>query len=377
MVTNFEINSHAKRILIMEKINSFTTKEEVINYVKEFDVVAYKNTRNHLSGIVSRLSPFITRGVISLPEIRDIILERYSYKQAEKFIQELAWREYWQEVWFAKGDDIFTDLRFSRDDWEHDKLVEAIVLANTGIKSIDIQIEEMYQSGYMHNHARMWTAMLACNVAKAHWYNMSRWMYYHLFDGDLASNMLSWQWVAGTNAGKRYVAHQKLINACSDTSQIRTYLTMSREEVGIGETPSQLKLTMNFDYITNYPNSDEINWNSKVVFLYSPWTLDPEWCNDEEGERVLIFEPCLFDRFPVSEKVIEFIVTVAKTQVPDIKLHIGNIRDVHFGESTTVKSKLYPSTKHWPGHRDIPEKLFPNVAGYYPSFFKYWKECTK
>ena len=360
-------------IILTEK----STKNDIVNFVKEFDVVAYQKTRNHLSGNVSRLSPFITRGVISLPEIRDIVLERYSHKQAEKFIQELVWREYWQEVWFVKGDDIFTDLRFSRDDWEHDKLVEAIVLANTGIKSIDIQIEEMYQSGYMHNHARMWTAMLACNVAKAHWFSMSRWMYFYLIDGDLASNMLSWQWIAGTNAGKRYVAHQKLINACSDTSQVRTYLTMPREEVGTGDVPEKLKLAIHFDYTTNYPNSDEIDWNSETIFLYSPWTLDPDWYNDGVGERVLILEPCLFDRFPVSEKVMEFILTVAKTQVSDIKLYVGNISDVNFGEGTIVKSKLYPATKHWPGDKEKPEKLFPNICGYYPSFFKYWKECTK
>ena len=33
-------------------------------------------------------------------------------------------------------------------------------------------------------------------------------MYYHLLDGDWASNALSWQWVAGSNASKKYYANQ-------------------------------------------------------------------------------------------------------------------------------------------------------------------------
>ena len=182
-----------------------TSKKELLEFIAQFDVVAYARTRNHLSGQVSQLSPFITRGVITLAEIAHIVLTRYSQTQAEKFIQELAWRDYWQQVWFAKGDAIFNDLRFPRDDWSHDDLVEAITNGTTGITVIDEAIHDLFDTGYMHNHARMWTAMLACNVAKVNWYNMSRWLYYHLNDGDLASNMLSWQWVAGTNASKQYV----------------------------------------------------------------------------------------------------------------------------------------------------------------------------
>ena len=52
----------------------------------------------------------------------------------------------------------------------------------------------------MHNHLRMYTASITSVIAKAHWLNPSKWMYYHLLDGDLASNSCSWQWVAGSGA---------------------------------------------------------------------------------------------------------------------------------------------------------------------------------
>ena len=49
----------------------------------------------------------------------------------------------------------------------------------------------------MHNHARMWLASVACHLAGADWRAGAAWFQHHLLDGDLASNALSWQWVAG------------------------------------------------------------------------------------------------------------------------------------------------------------------------------------
>jgi deoxyribodipyrimidine photo-lyase len=354
-----------------------TTKQELLDYVATFDVADYAKTRNHLTGTVSKLSPFITRGVITLPEIRQVVLSRHSATTAEKFIQELAWREYWQQVWFAKGDDIFTDLRFPRDDWAHEDLVTAIVEAQTDISVLDEAIKALFATGYMHNHARMWVAMLACNVGKANWYNMSRWLYYHLRDGDLASNMLSWQWVAGTNASKRYVANQAVINSCSDHKELRTYLTMPREEVGEGEVPGVLRDSLRFTYMMQYPESDDYDKTAATVFLYSPWTLSPDWRADEIGERILLIEPLWFDEFPVSQSVLEFILGVARTQIPGIKVIVGNATDLKLTLQTQIYSQAYPAHENWPGTVDAVPRLFPQATGYYPSFFKFWEACQR
>lgn len=354
-----------------------TTKQELLDYIATFDVAAYAKTRNHLSGTVSKLSPFITRGVITLPEIRQAVLSRHSASGAEKFIEELAWREYWQQVWFAKADDIFSDLRFPRDDWAHNDLVKAVVEAKTDITVIDEAVQALLATGYMHNHARMWVAMLACNVAKAHWYTMSRWLYYHLRDGDLASNMLSWQWVAGTNASKRYVANQAVINSCSDHKDLRTYLTMPREEVGEGEVPRVLRDSLPFSYQMEYPPSDDYDKTAAAVFLYSPWTLNPDWRRGEVCERILLIEPRWFDQFPVSPSVLDFILTVARTQVPGIKVVVGNALDLKLAPETQVYCQAYPAHEDWLGTPDAAPRLFPHVTGYYPSFFKFWEACQR
>jgi deoxyribodipyrimidine photo-lyase len=354
-----------------------STKDDIISFIKTFDVVHYARTRNHLGGGVSCLSPFITRGVITLPEIRAIVLGSFTTVEAEKFIQELAWREYWQEVWFARGNDIFSDLRFTRHDWKHSDIILSIMEASTTIEVIDDSIVELYETGYMHNHARMWVAMLACNVGKGHWSNHSRWLYYHLLDGDLASNTLSWQWIAGTNAHKKYIANQAVINACSHKKQSHSFLDMAKEDIGEGAVPQSLAATTPFSLKTKYPKSEDYNNNADFIFLYCPWTLNPDWRKGQEGERILLIEPRWFDRFPVSEKVMDFILVVARTHIPDIKIVVANNVDMNFSNHSHIFSQMHQTHFGWSGKVDDVNRLFPKVTGYYSSFFKFWEACQK
>jgi deoxyribodipyrimidine photo-lyase len=351
---------------------------QILQLIDDFSPASYAKTRNHLRGSVSRLSPYITRGVITLPAVQARILQNHPGNQAEKFIQELAWREYFQKVYLAKGKEIFADLRYERNDWEHGDVVQAIALAETGIQAIDTEIVQLQQTGYMHNHARMWTAMLACNVAKADWRVMSKWLYYYLIDGDLASNTLSWQWVAGTSSAKRYVADQSLINGCSDTKQVGTYLDIERTQVGEGMVPEILQASESFDLQTTYPKSAVIeSLSGKTVHLYHPWSIDPLWKKDEEGEKIFIIEPRLFDVYPVSEVVIEHMCSLVDTHVPTAKIYVGNVETLPDISSATVYSKKHPATTHFPGTKEPVAELYPDVQGYYPSFFKFWNACQQ
>lgn len=359
-------------------MNPHLSYTDILAYIDSFNLVAYAKTRNHLTGAVSKLSPYITRGVISLPAVRERVLQTHSAVEAEKFIQELAWREYFQKVFTAKGEAIFSDLRFVRTDWRHEELVSAVVDGSTGIEVIDREIEMLYQTGYLHNHARMWVAMLACNVAQAHWKQMSRWMYYHLLDGDLASNTLSWQWVAGTSVQKPYLANQALINACSQSKQTGTSIDVERDMMGQGPVPDGLIASQPFSYTASYPTADRIDLlTGKTVFLYHPWAINPQWRAGEAGERIFIIEPKLFDAFPVSANVMEYMVQLARTHIPGVKVYVGNSDSLPGISEANVFSITHPTTKHFPGQKDAVEELFPQVQGYFPSFFSFWKACQK
>jgi deoxyribodipyrimidine photo-lyase len=63
------------------------------------DPILYGKTRNFIDGAVTYLSPYVSRGVISTKFVLENILNRgYHPNGIEKFVQELAWRDYWQQV---------------------------------------------------------------------------------------------------------------------------------------------------------------------------------------------------------------------------------------------------------------------------------------
>lgn len=351
---------------------------EILNQIDTIDPKAYSATRNHLDGAVTRLSPYISRGVITLPQVRDRLLAQHPRLDCEKLIQELAWREYFQHVWYEKGDDIFTDLRFPRTDWVHEELVSVMVDASTGIAAIDEAIKELYTTGYMHNHSRMWVAALSSNLAKAHWHTMGKWLYYHLIDGDLASNFLSWQWVAGTSVNKRYTVNQSLIDACSTQKQHTSWLSVEREALLTMTPPEQFTIREPFVFEMEYPVVPDVaSVSGALVHLYTPWTLDPTWRSGEAGEfcprQILVIDPAWFDRFPVSVSVLDFIMRQGKTVMPSLEIFVGEQRAIPGIEEAEVYFKNHPTNQTWLGYRDTLELLFPRVTGYYPSFFAYWK----
>jgi deoxyribodipyrimidine photo-lyase len=71
---------------------------KIIERVNSLDPVKYASNRNFINGNVSKLSPYISRGVISTKTIfNQLIKSGYEISQIQKFLQELSWRDYWQK----------------------------------------------------------------------------------------------------------------------------------------------------------------------------------------------------------------------------------------------------------------------------------------
>ena len=123
----------------------------------------YAQTRNYLDGDVSRLSPYIRHGIITLNDVRNHVLSTSGEpKQTAKFIQELAWRDYWQRRYRQNPHDIWHDIEayktgFTADDYA-ETLPADIEAGETGVAVIDHFIHELCSTGYLHNHARMYVA---------------------------------------------------------------------------------------------------------------------------------------------------------------------------------------------------------------------------
>ena len=168
---------------------------------------AYARTRNHLEGAVSGLSPYITHGMVTLTEVLQGVLARHALGVQHKFVFELGWRAYFRHVWQHRGDGIFSSLHegpLPESAYLPD-LPQDVREARTGVPVVDQAVRTLYASGMLHNHARMWLASYCVHVRKVHWRVAADWMFGHLLDGDLASNHLSWQWVAGTGSRKPYL----------------------------------------------------------------------------------------------------------------------------------------------------------------------------
>lgn len=169
----------------------------------------YAQSRNFLAGAVTRLSAHIRHGVLSLAEVRDAALRAVGRADdAAKLVQELGWRDYWQRVYAALGDGVWQDREPAATGeppaaYAH-QLPPDIAQGCTGLACMDAFRHELVETGYLHNHARMWLAAYLVHWRRVAWQTGARWFLQHLLDGDPASNSLSWQWVAGTFSSKPY-----------------------------------------------------------------------------------------------------------------------------------------------------------------------------
>jgi deoxyribodipyrimidine photo-lyase len=183
----------------------------------------YGRDRNFLDGSVSRLSPYLRHGVMSLAEVRRKALA--AGRHTEKFISELAWRDYWQRIYAQIGDGIWQDREryktgFSADDYQTD-LPTDISDGTTGLACMDGFASELKSTGYLHNHARMWLAAFVVHFRRVRWQAGARWFLEHLLDGDRASNNLSWQWVASTFSHKPYFFNRDNLERYTNSTYCR------------------------------------------------------------------------------------------------------------------------------------------------------------
>jgi deoxyribodipyrimidine photo-lyase len=191
-------------------VNSFAfepTPEAARKRLAAVQPAAYARTRNHLEGAVTRLSPYLTHGLLTLREVVSHLRAQHGLDLGHKLVQELGWRAWWHHAWRHRGEAIFASLH-SGPMPEHAyarELPPDVRQARSGVPVVDESVRTLYASGYLHNHARMWLASYLVHVRHVHWRTGADWMHAHLLDGDLASNHLSWQWIAGTGSHQPYL----------------------------------------------------------------------------------------------------------------------------------------------------------------------------
>lgn len=367
-----------------------TDYNNILKLLHNFQLKNYFRTRNFLDGDVSCLSPYITHGVLSVKQVAIFLLNKYGLKgpgNAEQFIFQLGWREYFQKIWFDLGDAIFEPIKNPQEYFISYQLSQGITEPNTGINVIDKSINQLYSTGYIHNHARMWIASITCNLNKTYFLTPAKWMYYHLLDGDIATNFLSWQWVAGTFSAKKYLCNQDNLNKYSKSIQKKSIIDFSYEHLADFVVDSNYCLDLGervgLDQPIFIPELKEVDldYNKSRLCLFSIWSLDPTWHCDEFGvEKVLLIEPSELRKLPMSEKRIEFILSLAKN-IDNLKIVVQDFSEFkleHFSKFDKVMAKNHPAIKHWSEVTlEAPDFLFEGINPPFRSYFDFWNKAKK
>ena len=219
MVENAPLYHKPSRSLALEKLTDFIPKAGL----------NYRNKRNYDFGpsnhnYVSQLSPFIRRRILTESEVLRAILNKYSLSSSEKFVQEVFWRTYWKG-WLEMRPSVWLDYQNDLSRLENQIMTQAGLRKSwetacegkTEIDCFDFWACELKETGYLHNHARMWFASIWIFTLNLPWQLGADFFLRHLLDGDPASNTLSWRWVAGLQTqGKTYLARRDNISKFTD-----------------------------------------------------------------------------------------------------------------------------------------------------------------
>lgn len=363
----------------------------------------YARSRNAIEGAVTGLSPYITHGLLSLPEVLAGVADKYKLDAQHKFVFELGWREYFRHVWAFRGEEIFESLREGLlPEKSYSALLPAdIRQAATGVPVIDMAVRTLYATGYLHNHARMWLASYVVHMRKVHWRVAADWLYGHLLDGDLASNHLSWQWVAGTGSSKPYlfnadnVARYAPAPWHSPGSVIdQTYEALDR----LAREPMRRARTDNDAPATDYALIEPpllaelppgLGWTKpdaaavegREVWLVHPWNLGELPSRLPSNTQVIgIFLTDFHSAWPWSEQRWRF---VASRMSELTSLHWQG--DVHAMAAALqgahqVRSVAEPHLAPWLARLAVCEaapELFPPLVKRCDSFMQWWTRASR
>ena len=270
--------------------------------------IEYQKCRNYDYGRngdqkVSGLSPYIRIGLLKEAECARAVLSQHSERQCRKFLEELFCRVYWKgylENHRAIWDQYRRDLNLVFGD---DSLARDIATAEsgrTGIDCFDSWAKELVETGYLHNHARMWFASVWIFTLKLPWQAGAHFFLSHLLDGDVATNTLSWRWVAGLHTkGKTYLARRSNIAEYTENRFAPTQLASTA--LALTADPLQ----------TLSPRIQaapiEIDRASKYGFLFTDDDASiPDFGDNRPQTALALFPETRYARTRISQSVIDF-----------------------------------------------------------------------
>ncbi len=402
-----------KSLGVPERLLTFQANHQAAQTrLDAIDPVAYARSRNALDGTVTGLSPYLTHGLLSLPHAAGSVHSRRALSFDDKLVFEFCWREFFHHVWAHQRDPdaILQDMHGTLP-WHGlyaDTLPTDIREGCTGVPAIDNAVRLLYGTGYLHNHLRMWLASYVVHIRKVHWRAGADWLYGHLLDGDLPSNHLSWQWVAGTFSSKPYLFNAENVLKyappgarqawdCSGTVIDQSYEaleTVARDRVGmkaeLGEHPKVTEPPLFSEFhLSNTPAAQLnraqaaiTNIASRDLELIHPWSLsERKPCNKRNNFlRIGVIHLPAHEAWPWSERRWRFVLDAMIAVTDDIWMGDLNQLDLSAAGNASAQATLFP------GYRDaLPRlatltpapRLLPDPTMACRSFSKFYERARR
>ena len=259
-----------------------------LTYFIEEKLINYSKLRNfnidiHDKATTSNLSPYITHGILSENEVIRESLKKHSYLTSEKFIQEILWRIYWRgwlelrpQVW----KNYLKNLKKLKDEFKDNRKYIQVTEGNSNIECFNDWIKELKESNYLHNHARMWFASIWIFTFNLPWELGAAFFMKYLYDGDTASNTLSWRWVAGIQTkGKHYLAKEW---------NIRKFTNEKYKKIAINENALPIKENIEYSIINKELKNQKIEGNKKLLIFENNLFFENSEYNDKIFEKIII-----------------------------------------------------------------------------------------
>ena len=324
-------------------MNFVTTRKEALNTLESYienNISDYTTKRNFDFGPQNRkniscLSPYITHRLISEYEVAKKTLSKYPYQKVEKFIQEIFWRVYWKG-WLELRPKVWTDFVEDTKNIKNSNEYEKAINGETNINCFNDWVKELKENNYLHNHTRMWFASIWIFTLKLPWQKGAEFFLRELYDGDAASNTLSWRWVAGIQTkGKNYIAQNWNINKFTNNKY---------KDLKLNENPQPIIDQRDYK-ISPLSISNNETASDKLVFFENE--LDFQFFNTNNYKKIYCILLANDERqIKLGNKVLDYKKNLIKNQIQNSGLKIEFIEGKKFIEISNKDKDfdiVYPS----------------------------------
>ena len=289
------------QVVLTDSLQFARTRKSSLERLEEFlpHAAKYAKLRNNVTSAhlhVSRLSPAIRHRLVTEVEVIERTFASYSLGRVEKFVQEVAWRLYWKG-WLSLRPHIWRDYCNALAQPQPQETIERVQSIEAGHAAVDVMgyfARQLVETGYLHNHARMWFAGWWIHVEQLPWHLGADFFHRHLLDADAASNTLSWRWVAGLQTrGKSYLPRR---------SNLEKYLDpeiLSAHGGGLDQLQHPCALTLDedaVDYLREitrpYLTTQTFDRNTRFGLLVHREDLSPETgpLRDTKPDSILVLD---------------------------------------------------------------------------------------